>query len=701
MASVSDAQQPLQLVLYTPLNVDGGATTASTTLELRNPNETALKYILAIQNVKASNTNKTADWVVTFYGADNKPAGPMLEGTADASQLFSVRVDLSHVVEAGESTAELQSNNVKIADLRLVKELGLPFRVSLEGNPVEKPEIEFVRGSALDFRMRNDDPMNYPVLWEFFVKGKAASGTVMVGPNGSTKFTVMPDDGWFSGWRSLFKNEAIDGTLTLGYKPPGAAGAYPSKTIPIRANLSYWNPATRDSWAMVLIVIILALGGITSAYVNVDLVNRLKTISINKRVGQIARVLGEVGPQLNSQLRVSLWLERGRITATLPSGILFTPGTTAVLAQSDADTAALKVRVELAAQISDAIKRQQTAIDSGIGAPTLVERITEKLSAAQDLLKKSVLSNDELQKIHSLVGDATNCLDCLGQQDEDLEKLIHTRLNELKARFTKRLDQDPRCATIKAVVPIPFGLLAENPTGAQRERDANTRKLMVIADLVQMQSADDEVLQSLARQDFDSLLMAELLLAQLKDGVSLDDLKGELTASPQRVYFTIDRDTVRVNRPIMMRLMFNKSRYNRAAAKRRVECTWSFDHDNLTEKGWEVYHYFPQPRPDSEAKDPVVPSYRVEVTFKDTDQVVIPTPSPITKEVMVSAARPEKSSHFAVEMQRWAVGFLVALLGLFAGAQDKILSLDTAGAIVAVFVLGFGIDMVKNLLVSK
>jgi hypothetical protein len=43
----------------------------------------------------------------------------------------------------------------------------------------------------------------------------------------------------------------------------------------------------------------------------------------------------------------------------------------------------------------------------------------------------------------------------------------------------------------------------------------------------------------------------------------------------------------------------------------------------------------------------------------------------------------------------------VALVGLFAGAKEKILSLDTAGAILAVFLLGFSIDMAKNLLVSK
>jgi hypothetical protein len=692
IAPASNVEKPLQLVLYTPLNVDGGATTASTTLQLYNPNPAPLKYTLTIQNAKSKNTERKADWVVAFYGVDNKPLGPTLEGSIAARKSASVRVDLSHVVEAGETTAELKNNNVKIADLTLVKDQGLPFRVSLEGNPPEKPEIEFVKGAPLDLRLKNDDAMSYPLSWEFFLKGKAVSGTTTAGPNGSTKFTVTPDDSWFSLYQSFFRSEAKDGTLTLGYKPPGAAGAYPSKTVPIKVRLSAYDPATRDVLAMIVILVILALGGIASSYVNVDLVNRIRAISINKRVGQLAKMIGEIGPQLNSQLRVSLFLERGRITSTLPHRILFTPETAAALAQSDADTDLLKGRVDLATQISDAIVRQAHTIDASGVSPTLMEQVTKNLSAAQDLLKKSVLSAGESQKIQSLIGEANNILDAIGKPNDDLEKAIAARLQDLQARFTAAFLADPICVKIKAQAPIPFGLLSGGgpQPGSQGERDMDTRKLAVIADLVQMQSSDAGILDCLKRQNFVSLRMAELLLTELKDGVSLNDLRAEITAKPPQVYTTVDRDTVRVNTPIMMKLMFNKQDLNRAAAKGRIECTWSFDHDNLTEKGWEIYHYFPNPR-----------DYIVKVTFKDIDQVEIAPCNPIERKVSVLPQRSEGYAHVAVEVQRWAVGFFVALVGLFAGAKEKILSLDTAGAILAVFLLGFSIDMAKNLLVSK
>jgi hypothetical protein len=709
MSPTADAQQPppnqkpLQLLLYSPMNVDGDVATASTTLQLHNPNNAAFKYTLAIRNATAKNTNLPADWVVAFYGSDNKPGGPMLEGTAAADRTFPVRVDLSHAIEAGESTAELQCNGAKIANLSLRKEQGLPFKVSLEGNPAEKPEIEFIQGSPLDLRFKNDDAMYYPVFWELSVKGKAVGDSVMVGPNGSTKFTVKPDDAWFSSWQSLFRSEAVDGVLALGYKPQGASGAYPSKTIPIKAKLTYFNSSARDVWTMIIILIILAIGGLASVYVNVDLVNRLKAITISKRVGQLARVIGEIGPQLTSPLRVSLWLERYRITGTLPHGALFTPETAATLAQLDDDTKALQKRVDLATQISDAIKREQAAINASGVAPSLMEQVTKNLADAQGLLKKSVLSDAEMQKIQSLLGAAVNILDRLGQEDDALEKAIGTRLEILKKQFDTSALGDMVCAQIKSQAPLPFTLLDQNPQpSSQSDRDMNTRKLAVIFDLVRMKSADAEIIACLARQDFGSLPTAELLLAQLKDKVSLDDLRAELTADPPRARIEIDRDAVRMNTSIMMKLLFNTARFNGVAAKRRIEVTWNFGHANFTEKGWEVDHYFPAVRPDPRSQNPLDKEpYRVTVTFKDIDQVPIPMPTPIALPVKVTQAKSEGRGHSAVELQRWAVGFFVALIGLFAGAKEKILSLDTASAIFAIFLLGFGIDMVKNLLVQK
>jgi hypothetical protein len=690
-ARLGNCAQPLQLVFYTPLNVDGGNTTASTTLQLQNPNGTPLKYTLVLKDFRWLNTGRDADSVASFYGPDNKPAGPVLIAEASAGQAFSLKVDISHLVDSGDSVAELQCNGTKIGELKVRKILGLPFRVSLEGNPPEKPEIRLVDGLPLDLHLKNDDPIHYPLSWELRIKGTSISGTLIAGPNGVTKFTVAPASAWFSWFQSFFKDEVADGTLLLGYHPPGSAGSYPSKTIPVKADLSFYGPATRGILPTIVIVVVLALGGLLSAYINVDLVNRIKAISIRKSLGTIARTIGEIGPQLNSQLRVSLFLERGRINSTLPKGVFFTPEAGGVISQSDTDTAALKVRVDMASDVSDAIQHQNLVMDTGQAAPSLMDRATKSLSAAQDLLKKSVLTAAEQQKIQTLVGGVVNILDDIGKPDEDLEKEIAKRVQELQKQFTPAMRQDDVFLTIGERAPIPFSLLDPDQAelGSQTDRDANTRKLAVIYDLVRMRIVDDTMIDFLRRQDFGALASAELLLRQFKEEVSVHDLGAAIAASPQQLYVTEDRDLVRANTPILMRVIFNEPTYNRAAAKGLVECAWSFDGDKPTEKGWEVYHYFP------EAGD-----FQVKITFKNVDQSLI-THHALSHRVTVSAQRAEGYAHVWVEVQRWFAGFFVTIVGLFAGAKDKVLSFDTLGTIFAVFLLGFSVDIAKNVIVAN
>jgi len=43
----------------------------------------------------------------------------------------------------------------------------------------------------------------------------------------------------------------------------------------------------------------------------------------------------------------------------------------------------------------------------------------------------------------------------------------------------------------------------------------------------------------------------------------------------------------------------------------------------------------------------------------------------------------------------------IALLGLIAGAKDQLLKLDVVPAMIAIFLIGFGADQIKNLLTQK
>ena len=100
--------------------------------------------------------------------------------------------------------------------------------------------------------------------------------------------------------------------------------------------------------------------------------------------GPLARVLRqlrfswddlELAPQLGSQVRVTLLLERKRIISAFPSQWFFTPETAALLLQCENETASLQERVNVAVQISDARSKQSLALNNGDPAPSLMERV--------------------------------------------------------------------------------------------------------------------------------------------------------------------------------------------------------------------------------------------------------------------------------------------------------------------------------------
>jgi hypothetical protein len=77
-----------------------------------------------------------------------------------------------------------------------------------------------------------------------------------------------------------------------------------------------------------------------------------------------------------------------------------------------------------------------------------------------------------------------------------------------------------------------------------------------------------------------------------------------------------------------------------------------------------------------------------EITLRDGPLNVYP-PLPVTGHALVA------------ELFRLVLALGFAVLGLVAGAKDQILKLDVVPALIAVFLLGFGADQIKNLLTQQ
>jgi hypothetical protein len=167
-------------------------------------------------------------------------------------------------------------------------------------------------------------------------------------------------------------------------------------------------------------------------------------------------------------------------------------------------------------------------------------------------------------------------------------------------------------------------------------------------------------------------------------------------------------------------LEFQKLDLNTAYARQEWTCRWFFTlgEQTLTEEGWVVTHYFGE-------ND----TYKLKIALThnvDGTELAVPDVDPFKGEIkLVPEARRQLSTvlkfafqgKFADARKEWkkgrrrsgktldyvrlAMALVIALFGLIAGAKDQLLKLDLLPALLAVFMVGFGADQVKNLLTQK
>jgi hypothetical protein len=147
---------------------------------------------------------------------------------------------------------------------------------------------------------------------------------------------------------------------------------------------------------------------------------------------------------------------------------------------------------------------------------------------------------------------------------------------------------------------------------------------------------------------------------------------------------------------IQLKLRFAKESLNCAAARQEFVPVWDFGQGGLTpERGWEVTHYFPAQA-----------IYTVKVAFKDRNGGLVVFPGSDTtvfaiREFSVGSSKDQASLLKAgakLGIARLSLALIPVILALYSGASDQLAKLDVIPGMIAVFLLGFSSDQVKNLL---
>jgi hypothetical protein len=124
----------------------------------------------------------------------------------------------------------------------------------------------------------------------------------------------------------------------------------------------------------------------------------------------------------------------------------------------------------------------------------------------------------------------------------------------------------------------------------------------------------------------------------------------------------------------------------------------------LENRCWQASHYFLLPRSFRGRQAKV---FKITASFQDAQgkqliDEVTKKPVVLTSDITVQPSRLRTlvGERTMVEVARLSVALLIAVFGLVAGVKDQLVKLDVLPGLVAVFVAGYGVDTIKNLMSS-
>ena len=683
----------------------------------------------------------------------SKPPGAEVKVGARGSA--AVDVTITGQAEAGDFEATIvdDTTGAELGKLRFRRQ---PFSVKLVGPDPEKLEAALVDGQRSEIQLRNDDARAYKLDWELHADDKpVCGGSFEIAPGGLALIVCTPGSeirhstgtepgkkcwwpGFFSHPRNLIKQDpARDGGKLILYaaqetgKPAGA----PLKVFSAKASLNYHSATVRDPVKFLLLVLVLSAGGLLSLFLSFFLPNRLRELNLSESLGALARSTADLSTRLDSRLGVMLRLERSRLRDLLKSRHTYSPDFAGVASQADAGIAQLRSRVQLAQQMDLVSGRLENSTSEDV-PPSKLAKIIAGLSAATGPLTKSEASSADLQEAQAAIAKADDIVKTLDQPDDDFGRDVAKRIKELLADV-----KTPAAANVVFVALCkdlsgPFdrlsafaGDIAPAATAAALDMDIEKVRLLYQFACLVTGTTDTEIitrLQShlkdlrdlLQRGRWQDLQSARLLIREMKDDVYPERIKEKLETNG--LHIDVNPPVAYDSAPIELSVAFYDPRLEGCAAREEWICEWDFG-DGLTGRGWVVSHYYVLPSPTYSIGQAQAKGFKVKVGLRGADgklagilpfqagiqSAVSPTSSKTgakagadrpTDELIVRPRSAATRDRASLEFIKLGATLLIAVFGLVAGAQQQLDQLDVMPGLVAIFLVGFGADTIKNLL---
>jgi len=351
--------------------------------------------------------------------------------------------------------------------------------------------------------------------------------------------------------------------------------------------------------------------------------------------------------------------------------------------------------------------------------PALADEVQGELRKALDRLRSPQSSETELQEADRLVAGAAASIGAAGQPDPELAASLVARFDRLRNALDPaaelRLTEKGK-ALVRQLRALLQYIEGEPPAATLRpeqyfEHDARLVRLELVHDYLSLVTHQDdgarerlekkegELLALVAAPSWDKTVDARRLLREMHDDIYVERVESEICA--KRVRITPQPADPRPHQAVELSAVFTNDAYNGCGAREELTCEWYFKHEDSArqvgewqETGWKVHHFFP--RPDV---------YTVTASFRRKDGTHVADQTDTVKVTENVTAGSDNTARFGsrtrIEAVRFGIVLVATIVGLVGGARDQLMKLDVAAGIIAVFLIGFGADAVKNIIVDR
>jgi hypothetical protein len=625
---------------------------------------------------------------------------------------------VSNFLEAGEATAHLCNFGEPIGTLRAAK-WRPAFAVKIMSPTPDKPELSFTKGRGGHLTLKNDDQMTYPVAVSIEVNGVWSKPSfVRLTPGGTAPVELKPHDEWFPG-AARVKECIRDGNIRLNLQLPDGRDkpALAERVVPFKAHLNSLGEFWQTFWGYLFVVVCVTVGGVGSMFLSNWVPNRLSRADIEEQLNALAVRSRDLSSRIDSGLRVLLRVERTRVHQLLKSSWAFSANFPDVVKQCTDKIAVLSKQIDLATQLD----RAWLGLEHAMKASPIAAKgrlVLRELERAADFLRRSEPRTEDLDAAKVAIMGATEQISKMEQTEPEPDATfvaaLSKRIECLTAFFLKSAESE-ELKEIKTLLPKLFASLpaasADLPPSQYSSVDFATSRLELVREyLAYYDSAAEpgkrfpnqkKCIEYLKTDTLLGLHCARLLLEQIKERVYREDIESALKNGSAEI---VGDPRPMQDQLVKFTVQFKENKLNAASALEEIRCQWDFGDNYPPETGWEAYHYFrilaskrdwralchgKWPPKTAESKE-----YKVSATFDGTIKIP-PLPIMLKMPALASADRNR------AEVVRLAIALVIALIGLLVGAREKLDTLDVIPAAIALILLGFGADTIKNLISPK